>query len=81
MNTHREENRNLLEQLAYFTGTEKYHRIAPTVVLTDGAVFLAEQAGAFWLFDLYHSHLACSIDKAEEFTVLTLTVNNHTAKR
>lgn len=39
--------------LAQFTGTEKWHRhvFVPSVLFTDGAKYLADQAGAFWLLD------------------------------
>ena len=33
-------------------GTESYHRYLGGVVLTDGAKYFAEQAGAFWLMDI-----------------------------
>lgn len=38
--------------LRQFTGTESYHRYLMGVVLTDGARYFAEQAGAFWLMDI-----------------------------
>ncbi len=47
-------------QLAYFTGTENYWRWSPLFndVLTDGAKYIAEEMGAFWLMDVIASHLS-----------------------
>jgi len=40
--------------LRQFTGTEKWYRhsLNRNVLYTDGARFIAEQGGAFWLLDL-----------------------------
>lgn len=48
----------LLSQLAHFTGTENYIRYSPffPTMLTDGTAYLAETAGAFWLFDAIASY-------------------------
>lgn len=52
----------LQANLAQFTGTEGYTRwsrhIFPNFVLTDGAKYLAENAGAYWLMDAIASHFA-----------------------
>lgn len=39
--------------LAQFTGTENWHRhgVNRSVLFTDGAKFLADQGGAYWLLD------------------------------
>lgn len=45
--------------LAQFTGTVAYHRWSPlcsNYVLTDGALYLATEAGAFWLMDAIASY-------------------------
>ena len=45
--------------LAQFIGTEEYHRYSPlfrNVLLTDGANYVAETAGAFWLMDVIGSY-------------------------
>lgn len=51
----------LLNDLPCFTGTEGYFRynpmLFPRVILTDGALFLAAEAEAYWLMDLIASHL------------------------
>jgi hypothetical protein len=40
--------------LSQFTGTLNYHRFNPfcEMVLTDGAQYLAQKAGCYWLFEL-----------------------------
>jgi hypothetical protein len=49
-------------ELNNFTGTEGYTRwspLFPSLVLTDGSLFVAEhggQCGAYWLFDAIASH-------------------------
>jgi hypothetical protein len=48
--------------LNQFTGTEGYHRwsvLFPNMLLTDGAMYVAEnggQSGAYWLMDAIASH-------------------------
>ena len=59
--------------LTHFTGTEKYYRFYPRVVLTDGTKYLADEAGCYWLMDLYASHLASVDPNIESFTCLKLT--------
>jgi len=41
-------------QLRQFTGSENWYRhgINPSVLYTDGAQYLAEQGGAYWLLDI-----------------------------
>ena len=64
--------------LAQFTGNENWYRhaINRAVLFTDGAKFVADQAGAYWLLDeiaLIQPH-----DKRiapEDFQVWKLTVN------
>lgn len=49
----------LQDNLRQFTGTENYHRwsvLFRNFVLTDGAKYLAEEAGAYWLMDMVASH-------------------------
>lgn len=53
--------RNLTpNDLAGFTGTEGYLRwnppLFPDILLTDGARYVAETAGAFWLMDIIGSY-------------------------
>ena len=64
--------------LAQFTGSEQWYRhaINRKVLFTDGAKFVADQAGAYWLLDEiaiiqpYDQRVA-----AEEFQVWKLAVN------
>lgn len=45
--------------LRQFTGIENYHKwsiLFRSFVLTDGAKYLAENAGAYWLMDAVASH-------------------------
>ncbi|MDH5723433.1 MAG: hypothetical protein OEY94_08955 [Alphaproteobacteria bacterium] len=69
--------------LYQFTGSENWYRHALNrkVLYTDGAQYLAEQGGAYWLLDtiaIAQAHIKAVA--AEEFQVWTLTVNpDHTA--
>jgi hypothetical protein len=58
-------------QLSNFIGTEKYYRINPCTVLTDGTKYLAEEAGAYWLMDAIASYLPQFTGK-EDFVVAKL---------
>ena len=64
--------------LAQFTGSENWYRhgINRRVLFTDGAKYVADQAGAHWLLDeiaIIQPHNVRVA--AEEFQVWTLTVN------
>ena len=53
-----------------FYGTENYYALSPlfrSFVLTDGARYLADAAGAWWLMDAVASHLGSYRD--EDFVV------------
>lgn len=70
----------LTQELAHFTGTPAYYRLYPTVVLTDGTKYLADQASCYWLMDVYASHLLTAIDgELEPFTCLNLVKDNDSA--
>ena len=69
-------------ELAQFTGTENWYRhsLARNVHYTDGMLFVAERAGAYWLID--EIALAQRDEPAlrgEEFQVWTLTVDGKAA--
>ena len=68
---------NLISELSQFIGTEKYYRITPRHVLTDGTMYLAEQAKCVWLMYAIASHLHRNID--DEFCVATLKVSDSSA--
>ncbi len=61
------------QQLSYFTGTEQYYRISRQHLLTDGAKYLADSAGAYWLMDAIASHLA-EIGTADWFVLVRMKV-------
>ena len=63
----------ILQDLPNFYGTENYYRLSPVFpnfVLTDGARYLADAAGAWWLMDAVASHLGSYRD--EDFVVAKL---------
>ena len=74
---------NLAATLSQFTGTENWYRHGQVrkILFTDGAKYLADQAGAYWLLD--EIALAQQFDKAvsaEEFQLWKLKVKtDHTA--
>jgi hypothetical protein len=64
--------------LRQFTGSEHWYRhgLVRSILYTDGAKYVADAAGAYWLLD--EIALAQKAEKAvaaEEFQVWTLTVN------
>jgi hypothetical protein len=64
--------------LDQFSGTENYYRhsLNRRVVFTDGAKFLADRAGAYWLLDIIAIiQITEAKVKAEEFQVWKLTVH------
>lgn len=67
----------LISNLCQFIGTEKYYRIAPRHVLTDGAKYLAEKARCFWLMDAIATHLPKQYH--DYFAVANLAVNGTSA--
>lgn len=60
---------------SHFTGTEKYYRINPRTVLTDGTKYLAEEAGAYWLMDAIASYLP-QFTGRDDFIVAKLVRSN-----
>ena len=70
-------------ELAQFTGSENWYRhgINRTVLFTDGAKYVADTAGAYWLLDEIAFAQAEPDVAAEAFQFWKLTVNleKHTA--
>ena len=67
----------ILNTLPNFYGTDGYTRWSPifrNFLLTDGAKFIAEACDAYWLVDLFASHLPAYKD--EGFAVLYLKVKD-----
>ncbi len=62
--------------LRTFTGTEHWYRhpLARNVLYTDGARYVAEQGGAYWLLDLIALAQSVAAVTAEPFQLWTLTV-------
>lgn len=67
----------ILNTIPNFHGTDGYTRWSPifrNFLLTDGAKYIAEACDAFWLMDLFASHLLAY--KNEGFAVLYLKVKD-----
>lgn len=74
--------REIENQLGNFYGTQAYHRwsgLFPSYVLTDGAKFLADAAGAYWLMDAIASWQTNRDVRKEGFQKWTLTAKKATA--
>lgn len=72
----------LESNLNYFTGTESYYRYNDNYVLTDGAKYLAENAGCFWLMDCivsYKNEILTKFKRTIDFQVWKLKVKNNQA--
>ena len=65
----------LQSALAGFTGSDTLtrHGLTRRILMTQGVVFLAEQAQAHWLTDLIVSHQADPRVRSEPFQVWTLS--------
>ena len=65
----------LTEGLAHFTGTESYtrHGLMRDLLMTEGVVWLADNAEAHWLTDVVASHLMTNRElRGEEFQTWTM---------
>lgn len=68
---------DILPDLHQFTGSEHWYRhgLNRDVVFTDGAKYVAETAGAYWLLDeIALAQRGVASVKAQAFQVWTLTV-------
>jgi hypothetical protein len=55
--------------LAHFIGSQEFTRLGPVfpgVIMSEGVLFLAEKAGAFWLPDAIASHIVTNASLREE---------------
>jgi hypothetical protein len=68
----------LTAALKQFTGTESYTQYGSHILLTDGTLFLAEQAQAFWLIDLFGIYLV-GLRGREEFVCLKILTKSNRA--
>ncbi len=64
--------------LAHFTGSEHFYRhsLARQIIYTDGAKYVAETAGAYWLLDEIALSQGRPTIKGEEFQVWKLKRND-----
>lgn len=69
---------DLAAALKQFTGTESYTQYGSQIRLTDGALFLAEQAQAFWLIDLFGNYLV-GLKNKEDFVCLKIQTRSNQA--
>lgn len=63
----------LLLNLKQFVGTQRYYRIFPTFVVTDGFKYLMDEADCYWLANLFGLHLVSIDFHLHPFVVLNLT--------
>lgn len=74
---------SLQAQLAQFHGsaTRSRHAVVPSVLMTEGVVFLAQTAGAHWFTDVVASYIHDAHASQEEFQVwrLMVDVGTHTS--
>lgn len=71
----------VLPNLAHFTGSEGLtrHRILPGmpgVLLSDGAKYVAEKAGGYWLMDIIALGYRDWLLEGDDFCVVALKVSN-----
>ena len=69
---------NLQAELAQFTGTENWHRFNPimrNLTATDGVMYLAKKAQAYWLLDIIGSLKLVPKCKNEPFITCKLVKN------
>ena len=67
------------DQLGQFTGSEHWYRhaLVPTILFTDGAKYVADTAGAYWLLDeIALTQRFVAAVKAAEFQLWRLTVKD-----
>ena len=73
-------NADELEQgLRQHTGSTQYAKLYANLFLTDGAVYLADNAKSWWLLDVYASYLLNIIGNKDPFTCLKMTVADNSA--
>ncbi|OCK55416.1 DUF6876 family protein [Bradyrhizobium sp. LMTR 3] len=71
-----------LTQLRQFTGSEHWfrHALNPAVTFTDGAKYVADEAGAYWLLDeIALAQIGVPAVRAEAFQVWILKVDGSRA--
>jgi len=66
--------------LSQFTGAQRYLRLLPTFVVTDGVKYLMDHADCYWLAQLFGLHLIDINFNDNAFTVLNLVRKGKGAK-
>jgi hypothetical protein len=71
---------SLQAQLMHFHGsaTRTRHAVVPSVLMTEGVVFLAQAAGDHWLTDVIASYVHALRARKEHFQVWRLAVDTST---
>jgi hypothetical protein len=64
--------------LSHFTGTEHFYRLNRQCLVTDGAKYLADEAGAYWLLDASSSYLL-ELGTSDWFVLVRLIVTESQA--
>jgi hypothetical protein len=77
MHTTEDHSARLRADLVAFIGTENWHRhpINRSMLLTDGVIYFADQAGAWWLLDIVATEIF-RIQATHPFLVIDLDVND-----
>ena len=63
---------DLRRNLTQFIGTDTYHRILPSFVVTDGFKYLIDKGECYWLARLYGLHLINVDFNSTPFTLLNI---------
>jgi len=76
-----EEIAEITSTLGQFNGSETFYRhgVVPGMIFSEGAHFVAESCGAYWLIDEIAIAQFKPKVRAEEFQVWKLTVTGHKA--
>jgi hypothetical protein len=71
-----------LKDLSHFTGSEHWYRHAlnPAITFTDGAKYVADEAGAYWLLDEIALAQLIPAVRTQAFQVWKLAVANNSAR-
>ena len=75
------EPKEIEEQLAWCTGTTRYHRVMGPYLSTDGVEMMADLCQANWLVTDIAAFMASPDVAGEPFIVWTLTVNEDESAR
>jgi hypothetical protein len=63
---------------SHFTGTKHYYRMNRRCLITDGAKYLADEAGAYWLLDAAAPYLL-ELGTSDWFVLVRLVVTESQA--